>query len=99
MPVYCMNVMAAICNFFMAGTHSPRPLVAPLGLNGREPVKEAELVPCYCLPSFHSKIVESEMFSTSGNKSCCLIFIKSIVYFEKKFVLSLCLIRIMLVSK
>ena len=25
----------------------------------------------------------------SGNKSCCLMFIRSMVYFEKKFVLSL----------
>ena len=29
------------------------------------------------------------MFSQSGNKSYCLIFIKSIVYFERKFVLLL----------
>ena len=27
------------------------------------------------------------MFPLSGNKSCCLIFIKSIVYFEEKFAL------------
>ena len=33
--------------------------------------------------------LNSEMFSSSGSKSCCLIFIKSIDYFEKKFVLPL----------
>ena len=29
------------------------------------------------------------MFSPPGNKSCCLIFFKNIVYFEKKFILPL----------
>ena len=33
--------------------------------------------------------IESEMFSPSRNKCCCLIFVKIKSYFEKKFVLSL----------